>query len=225
MRALISKSAAEFAGTFCIVFFGCGSIASGASHSVVSSVFGLTVAVAICAFGHISAAHFNPAVTLGFAASGRFPIKQVPAYVSSQISGALIAALLLKIVFPDAVSYGVTTTLLFPTQAFLVEFLLTFVLMTVITAMATDGRSPRGMAGPVIGATVALCALFGGPLTGASMNPVRSLAPALLEGRWENFWLYVCAPAAGAVAAAFFYDAIRCETEEEGRVRQAKGCC
>jgi aquaporin Z len=179
----------------------------------------------ICAFGHVSAAHFNPAVTLGFAAARRFPAGQVPAYVAAQTLGALAAAWFLKSVFPEAPSYGATLTRLTPTRTFFIEFWLTFVLMTVIAAMATDDRSPRGLAGPAVGATVALCALFGGPLTGASMNPARSLAPALLEGRWENLWIYVLSSTAGAIVAALSYDAIRCESKKDGHAKQAKGCC
>ena len=177
--------------------------------------------VLISSIANISGAHFNPAVTLGFASTDRFPWKQVPAYVLAQVAAALVAMTLLKWVLPEHVS-GVTGTSLALSKAFFVEVLLTFFLMFVIAAVATDHRAVSQLAGVAIGATVALGALFGGPLTGASMNPARSVGPALVLGDTTNLWLYLVAPCVGAVAGAWAYRLIRCDDQAADNV---DGCC
>ena len=223
----VRKLAAEFIGTFTMVFVGCGAISVEVSqpgvigHFGISMIFGLVVGAMIYATGHISGAHFNPAVTLGFASTDRFPWKQVPAYVLAQCAAALVAMALLKWILPEHVS-GVTGTSLALSKAFFVEVLLTFFLMFVIAAVATDHRAVSQLAGVAIGATVALGALFGGPLTGASMNPARSLGPALVLGATTNLWLYLVAPCVGAVAGAWAYRLIRCDDQAADNV---DGCC
>ena len=223
----VRKLAAEFIGTFTMIFVGCGAISVEVSqpgvigHLGISMIFGLVVGAMIYATGHISGAHFNPAVTLGFASTDRFPWKQVPAYVLAQCAAALVAMALLKWILPEHVS-GVTGTSLALSKAFFVEVLLTFFLMFVIAAVATDHRAVSQLAGVAIGATVALGALFGGPLTGASMNPARSLGPALALGDTSNLWLYLVAPCVGAVAGAWAYRLIRCDDQAADNV---DGCC
>ena len=223
----VRKLAAEFIGTFTMIFVGCGAISVEVSqpgvigHVGISMIFGLVVGAMIYATGHISGAHFNPAVTLGFASTDRFPWKQVPAYVLAQCAAALVAMALLKWILPEHVS-GVTGTSLALSKAFFVEVLLTFFLMFVIAAVATDHRAVSQLAGVAIGATVALGALFGGPLTGASMNPARSLGPALVLGDTTNLWLYLVAPCIGAVAGAWAYRLIRCDDQAADNV---DGCC
>lgn len=179
------------------------------SHASISVIFGLAVAVMIYAVGHISGAHFNPAVTLAFAAARHFPFEEVLSYWISQFAGALAALGVLKFILPMGHSYGAT----FPSVPFMPalawEIILTFFLMFVIVAVATDTRAVGTMAGAAIGATVMLAAWVGGPITGASMNPARSFAPALFEGRLDVMWIYVVGPCIGAVLAALFYEAIR----------------
>ena len=223
----VRKLAAEFIGTFTMIVVGCGAISVEVSqpgvigHVGISMIFGLVVGAMIYATGHISGAHFNPAVTLGFASTDRFPWKQVPAYVLAQCAAALVAMALLKWILPEHVS-GATGTSLALSKAFFVEVMLTFFLMFVIAAVATDHRAVSQLAGVAIGATVALGALFGGPLTGASMNPARSLGPALVLGQTTALWLYLAAPCIGAVAGAWAYRLIRCDDQAADNV---DGCC
>jgi MIP family channel proteins len=212
---------AEFLGTFALVFAGCGAGISdvmtrgGVSHVGIALTFGFVVTVMIYALGPISAAHFNPAVTFGFAASRRFPWRYVPAYVAAQAGGAVLASLLHRLLFGADLAaragYGATRpSIPFPAAAGF-EGVLTFLLMLVIMAVATDRRVSGAVPGLAIGLTVALCALFGGPATGASMNPARSLAPALFAGgeALAVLPLYLLAPPTGAAIAALCYELLR----------------
>ena len=214
-KVLVKKSLAELIGTFTMVFAGCGSVMVAErfpgtlSHTVIAVVFGLAVAVMIYAVGHISGAHFNPAVTLAFAAARHFPFEEVVAYWASQITGAVLAIVVLKAILPVGQTYGATFPAVPWAQALGWEVILTFFLMFVIVAVATDTRAVGTMAGAAIGGTVMLAAWVGGPVTGASMNPARSFAPALFEGRLDVMWIYVVGPCLGAVGAALLYDAIR----------------
>ena len=235
---LLRKCTAEFAGAFAIVFGGCGAvtidqISGGAvSHVGIATSFGLIVMTMIYATGHISGAHFNPAVTLAFAASRHFPRREIIPYISAQCLGAIAASsvhyfslsAILEQRFPGAaLNLGVTLPLDDRwLTAFTWEFLLTFFLMVVIMAVATDFRAVGQMAGLAIGGTVWFEAMFAGPLCGASMNPARSLGPALLAGEWSHFTAYVLGPVFGAVCGAFFYEFIRCHPREDTEV---KGCC
>ncbi len=221
------KIIAEFIGTFAMVFAGCGAISVNAQsqgmigHGGIAATFGLVVCVMIYATGHLSGAHFNPAVSLGFASAGRFPWRELPGYVVAQIVAAVLAMLVLQALLPDHVA-GVTQTSLSLTGTLVLEFIITFFLMFVISAVATDHRAVGQLAGVAIGGTVTLCALFAGPLTGASMNPARSLGPALVLGQYADLALYLVAPCLGAVAAAWTYRLIRCDDE---RADDAAGCC
>jgi MIP family channel proteins len=179
------------------------------SHTVIAVVFGLIVAVMIYAVGHISGAHFNPAVTLAFAVARHFPFEEVLAYWTAQFVGAFSALSILKMILPIGKSYGATVPSVAVLQALSWEIILTFFLMFVIVAVATDTRAVGTMAGAAIGGTVMLLAWVGGPITGASMNPARSLAPAVFEGQLGVMWIYIIGPCLGAVVAALLYEAIR----------------
>ncbi|MEO8083314.1 MAG: MIP family channel protein [Ardenticatenales bacterium] len=214
----IRRLAAETLGTFFLVLVGTGTIMAddhlqGAIGPVgIALAFGLVVMGMIYATGHLSGAHLNPAVTIGLWSTGRFPSGLVPTYLLGQIVGATTASACLALVrtrLTGDLSLGVTTTQVGTVLGLGVEFLLTFALMFVIMAMATDDRAPVGFAGLAIGVTVAFDALVGGSLTGASMNPARSFGPALITQRWDHHWIYWVAPIAGALAAAHLYAWIR----------------
>lgn len=212
---------AEFIGTFALVFAGCGAVISdtmtGGRVTLpgIALTFGFVVAVMIYALGPVSAAHFNPAVTLGFATARRFPWRHVPAYVGAQVGGALLASfshrLLYGVPIANRAHYGASAPAVPIGAAIGFEVVLTFFLMRVITAVATDRRVPGAVPGLAIGLTVVLCALFGGPTTGASMNPARSLAPALFAGgpALVALPIYMLAPIVGAVLAALCYELLR----------------
>jgi MIP family channel proteins len=213
---LRAAAMAEAVGTFGLVFAGCGAIMvdqlSGGSitHVGVGLVFGLIITAMIYAFGHISGAHLNPAVTLGFTISGRFPVRRLPVYWAAQFAGACAAALCLRWMLGDVARLGATTpTIGGVAPSFVMETLLTFFLMLVIMAVATDDRAEGRAAALAIGATVGLEALFAGLVSGASMNPARSLGPAIVAGIWTAQWVYLLAPAIGASAAALLYEWLR----------------
>jgi len=195
---------AELIGTFALVFCGTGAIiinhATGGSitHVGVSAVFGLVVLGMIFSVGDVSGAHLNPAVSLGFWLAGRFPGREVILYSLFQTGGALLASFLLRLFFPNAPGLGETLPAISPGAAFAMEVTLTFFLMFVIINVSSGSRETGMFAGVAIGSVVALLALFAGPVTGASMNPARSLGPALVAGNLEHLWIYVCAPPLGA---------------------------
>jgi MIP family channel proteins len=213
-QPLSHRLVAEAIGTFAIVFFGCGAIMmlervpSAMTPTVIPVIFGLVVGSMIYAFGHLSGAHFNPAVTLAFAVARHFPFREVLIYWSAQLLGAFIAAGLLYYLFPSGSTYGATVPHVTVTQAFAWEFVMTFLLMVVIMGVSTDTRAVGVMAGAAIGAVVALDAFVGGWATGASMNPARSLAPAIVQGELGSVWIYLLAPVGGAVAGALTYRVI-----------------
>jgi len=166
--------------------------------------------VMVYATGHLSGAHINPAVTVAFTLSRHFPARDAVAYVSAQLIGATLAALVLLAVWPDKPGeLGATLPSVGVGGAFVYELVLTAFLMFVIMAVATDTRAVGAAAAIAIGGTVGLDALFGGPVTGASMNPARSFGPALAAGEWSDFWIYVAGPVAGAALGAFAYQAVR----------------
>lgn len=208
------KLGAEFIGTFALVFAGCGAIMVSATtpaltHGGVAAVFGLVVMVMIYATGHISGAHFNPAVSIAFATVGRFSWREVPGYVVAQTGAALVAAGLLNLILGDAAHLGSTTPSGSAGQTFAIEVVMTAFLMFVIKAVATDDRAEGQMAGLAIGSTVAFEALFGGPISGASMNPARSVGPALVSGQLDALWVYLAAPVLGAIVGALAYQIVR----------------
>lgn len=223
---MLRKFVAEFIGTFGLVFAGTGAIMINhitggvVTHVGVGLTFGSIVAVMVFATGHISGAHINPAVTLGFAIAKHLPWKQVPYYLGSQILGAITASVILLLVLGDVADLGATTPAvkngITDLQAFSIEILLTFFLMFVIMSVATDVRSVGQIAAVAIGATVGLEALFAGPITGASMNPARSLGPAIVGWTWSSQWVYVLAPIIGASAASMVYSWLRGEENYVG---------
>lgn len=211
---LIRRSAAEFIGTYGLVTAGCGAIMVNAqtgalTHLGIALTFGLIVTVMIAATGHISGAHFNPAVTIAFAVTRHFPWREVVFYIAAQVSAAILAALTLRLLLGDLASLGVTEPSGSIGQSFGLEVLLSAVLMFVIISVATDTKAVGAPAALAIGFTVALDALWGGPISGASMNPARSLGPALIAGVWEHQWIYLFAPVIGTVIGAILYGWIR----------------
>jgi MIP family channel proteins len=216
-----NKYLSELVGTFLLVFAGCGAIVVNDSmggplgHVGICLVFGLIVMVLIYSVGNVSGAHFNPAVTLGFYFSGRLKAREIAPYITAQVVGAIAAAALLRALFPAHTTLGSTL----PAggevvRAFVFETILTFALMYVILNVATGWQEKGIMAGAAIGGTVALDALFGGPICGASMNPARSIGPALVSGQTATLWIYLAAPVLGALLA---YPACRCT--------QGSKCC
>ncbi len=201
------KLLAESIGTFALVFAGTGAIvidhaSSGAiGHAGIALTFGLIVLAMIYTFGDVSGAHFNPAVTIAFAAAQRFPWREVPGYLVAQILGAIAASGLLRGLFPTEATLGATLPAGPAMQSFVLEVVLSFFLMLVILSVSTGAQEKGITAGIAIGAVIALEAMFAGPICGASMNPARSLAPALVSGHLEHLWIYLAAPMLGALLA------------------------
>jgi MIP family channel proteins len=209
---------AEALGTFALVFAGAGAIVVDArthalGHVGVALVFGLVIMAMIYAVGHVSGAHFNPAVSFAFALTRHFPWRRVAGYWLAQAAGALAAAALLRASLGGDAHLGATLPSGSQGQAFVWEAILTFFLMFVIMSVATDTRAVGEAAAIAVGGTVGLDALFGGPITGASMNPARSLGPAVVSGDLHGLWLYLLAPLAGATVGGIAYQFVRGEAE------------
>ncbi|GMN43473.1 hypothetical protein TIFTF001_012674 [Ficus carica] len=212
----IQKLLAEVLGTYFLIFAGCASVVVNLNKDKVitfpgiSIVWGLVVMVMIYSVGHISGAHFNPAVTFAFATTKRFPWKQVPAYIASQLLGSTLASGTLRLLFNGKHDHFAGTL---PTgsdmQSFVIEFIITFYLMFVVSGVATDNRAIGELAGLAIGATILLNVMFAGPISGASMNPARSLGPAIVSNEYKGIWIYLVAPTLGATAGAWVYNLIR----------------
>ncbi len=204
----MNKYTAEFFGTAFLVFAGCGAIIVNdlfgqvLGHLGVSMVFGLIVMAVIYSIGNVSGAHINPAVTIGFWAAKRIKFKEVPLYVLSQILGALLAAGVLKFLFFEHQTLGSTLPMTGIQTVFVMEVTLSFMLMFVILNVSVGHLEKGIMAGAAIGGIIALEALIGGPISGASMNPARSIGPALVSGNLQYLWLYILAPIVGTVLAA-----------------------
>ena len=210
------RLAAEALGAFALVFFGAGAImvdaeGGGLGELGVAVAFGLAITTMIYALGHVSGAHFNPSVSFGFALTRHFPWSGVVGYWAAQVAGAVAAALLLRASLGDVANVGATLPSGSDRQAFLWEVVLTFFLMLVIMAVATDTRAVGEAAALAVGGTVALCALVGGPVSGASLNPARSLGPALVSGELGSLWIYLLAPLVGATLGAITYQLLRGE--------------
>jgi aquaporin NIP len=229
---LARRSAAEALAAFALVFAGCGAAVSNAAFDGVlgqvgiALTFGLVVMAMIYATGHLSGAHINPAVTLAFTLTRHFPAREAVAYIAAQLVGATVGALALLAVWPDQpAQLGVTVPAagIGAGSALVYELVLTAILMFTIVAVATDTRAVGAAAAIAIGGAVGLGALFGGPVTGASMNPARSLGPALAAWEWSDFWVYVVGPVAGAALAALAYQAIRGPAAEPTTPREATG--
>lgn len=218
---LVRRAAAEGLAAFALVFAGCGAVVTNATHqntlgSVgVSLVFGLVIMVMIYATGHLSGAHINPAVTIAFTLTRHFPGRDAIAYIGAQVAGAVAGAFLLLAAWPSRpANLGSTVPSVSTGTALLYEIVLTAFLMFVIIAVATDTRAVGAAAAIAIGGTVGLDALFGGPITGASMNPARSFGPALASGTWTDFWIYIVGPVVGAAIGALAYQLVRGEHPE-----------
>jgi aquaporin NIP len=206
--------AAELIGTFALVFAGAGAImvddkTHQLGHVGVAIAFGLVIMVMIYAVGHVSGAHFNPAVSFAFALTRHFSWTRLLGYWIAQVAGALLAAAILRGSLGNRAHVGATLPAGSQAQAFLWEAVLTFFLMFVIMSVATDTRAVGEAAAIAVGGTVGLDAMFGGPVTGASMNPARSLGPALVSGDLHALWVYLVAPLVGAAVGAFAYQLLR----------------
>lgn len=220
MNLVTRQLAAEAFGAFALVFAGTGAIivneiSGGAiTHVGVAMTFGLIVLAMIYAVGDVSGCHLNPAVTLGFYTARRLEGRLVAPYILAQVAGAILASIALKLMFPASESLGATEPAGGVMQSFAMEFVLTLILMFVILSVSVGAEEKRLMAGVAIGAVIGLEAMFAGPVSGASMNPARSLAPALVSMRLGHLWLYLVAPILGAVASVAI---CRCV--------QPAGCC
>ncbi len=196
---------AEFLGTFGLVFAGTGAIVINTAsqgtvtHAGIALTFGLIVLAMIYTFGDVSGAHLNPAVTTAFAAARRFQWREVPAYIFAQIAGAFAASGMLRLLFPADTSLGTTLPAGSAGQSFILEAVLTFFLMLVILSVSVGAKEKGITAGIAIGSVIALEAMFAGPICGASMNPARSLAPAIVSGQVQHLWIYLAAPTLGAL--------------------------
>lgn len=209
------RSIAEAIGTFFLVLIGSGSVMVDAltrgavGHAGIGLAFAFVVIAMIYALGHLSGAHINPAVTIAFWSVRRFPTREVLPYVAAQCTGAVAASFFLRMTLGPIGDMGATLPALPLAAALAIEFVLSFGLMFVIMAVATDERVAEGFAPIAVGLTVGFCALMAGPLTGASMNPARSFGPALVGGAWRAHWIYWLAPLSGMIASAWCYNAIR----------------
>ncbi|XVJ57917.1 MAG: aquaporin [Tepidisphaera sp.] len=212
----MNKLIAEWLGTFCLVFAGTGAIivnevtGGSVTHVGVALTFGLVVMVMIHALGAVSGAHLNPAVSVGLAMAGRFRWRSIPGYVLAQVAGALAASWLLSVLFPASVTLGATLPAGSDWQAFVLEVVLAFMLMLVILSVTSIGSRVRAdMAAIAVGGVVGLEAMFAGPISGASMNPARSLGPAVVSGHFESLWVYMAAPLVGVGLAVLAWALLR----------------
>lgn len=217
----MNKYIAELLGTFALVFCGTGAIVINQqtggviTHIGIAITFGLIVMAMIYALGDISGAHMNPAVTFAFTIAKRFQLKQVLPYIVSQAAGAILASAMLKFLFPTNPTLGATLPAGTEMQSFILEFILSFFLMLVIINVANGSKEQGMFAGLAIGSTVLLEALFAGPICGASMNPIRSISPAVVSGHTEHLWIYILAPIAGTAFAIPVYHLLHNKTKKE----------
>lgn len=207
----MKKYLSEYLGTFILLFVGTGSVivnqhTNGAlGLSGIATVWGFVIIALIYSFGDISGAHFNPAVSIAFAVDNRFTWKEVPAFLIAQLAGALSASYVLHCLFPDNETLAITQPSGTAAQSFILELLMTFILMLVILRVSTGAKEKGITAGIAIGGTVWMLVLFGGPICGTSLNPTRSLAPAIVSGHFNALWIYLTAPFAGTLSAVFVH--------------------
>lgn len=226
--SLTRKLGAEFVGTFILIFVAtAGPIVNQKYHGAETLIgnaacAGLAVMVVILSTGHISGAHLNPSLTIAFAALRHFPWVQVPAYIAAQVSASICASFALKGVFHPFMSGGVTIPSIGHGQAFALEFLITFNLLFVVTAVATDTRAVGELAGIAVGAVVMVNILIAGPSSGGSMNPVRTLGPAVAAGNYKAIWIYMVAPTLGALTGATIYTSVKLGESEAQPPRQVR---
>jgi MIP family channel proteins len=222
--ALARRAAAEGIGTFALVFAGCGAIVTDAERGGalgvvgIGLVFFLVLLAAIAALGHVSGAHFNPGVSLGFFLTRHLPPRDLAAYWAAQFAGAVVAALLLLVIWPGhPADLGATVPSIAAGRALLIEVVMTALLMLVIMSVATDTRAVGAPAALAIAAAVGLASIAFGPLTGASLNTARSFGPALASGHWHDFWIYLAGPLLGAPLGAVTYQLVRGEEADGDR--------
>ena len=221
----MKKYISEFIGTFSMVFCGTGAMTINevtggeVTHVGVAITWGLIVMAMIYAFGETSGAHFNPAVTIAFAYAKKFEWKEVPLYIIAQILGAFIASFILWFLFPTSETLGSTIPTVDVWRAFVLELLLTFFLMVVIINVSTGSKEMGVVAGIAIGGVVLLEAMFAGPITNASMNPARSIAPAIVSGNLQHLWMYITAPILGALLAV-----VSCKLVKEDNCCSDENC-
>jgi MIP family channel proteins len=230
---MLGSAVAELVGTFILIFTGCAvataailqrSTAGPLSYDslAVALAFGLALTVVVAAIGHVSGAHVNPSVTLALAATNKFPWQFVPIYVGAQLVGAILGAIAVWITYGEPGRELADVAATFPAedvwdiQAFLVEVLVTFILVFVVISVATDDRAPAGVAPLAVGFALACGVLIAGPVTGGSLNPARSLGPMILAGRFDAAWVYILAPIVGAVLAALVYDRFASQSDATG---------
>lgn len=212
---------AEVIGTFALIFAGTGAVVvndvthQSITHVGVALTWGMIVMALIYALGDISGAHLNPAVTIGFWTARQFEGKQVVPYIIAQLIGAIAASVTLRVLFLEHDTLGATIPAGPWWQSFVLEVILTFLLMFIVLNVATGAKEKGIMAGAAIGATVGLEAMFAGPICGASMNPARSIAPALISGHLEYLWIYIVATTTGAILAVFAYQFVHAEIDSE----------
>ncbi|GLU01506.1 hypothetical protein SLE2022_188130 [Rubroshorea leprosula] len=215
------KLIAEFIGTFFLIFAGCGSVAVNNVYGSITFpgvcvTWGLIVMVMIYSVGHVSGAHFNPAVTIASALLGRFSIWQVPLYVVAQMGGSLLASFALSVLLHDPVSATKATTAFFGTapvgsniQSFIIEIIISYLLMFVVSAFSTDYRAVGQLGGIAVGMTILLNVLIAGPISGASMNPARTIGPAVIQQHYEGIWVYIAGPIIGTILGGGSYNLLR----------------
>lgn len=218
LNVKMKKLTGEFIGTYFLILCGCGAIVidqvtqGSITHVGIAITFGLVIMSLIYALGDVSGAHFNPAVSIAFTVAKKFPASSLIPYIISQIAGAIAAGFTLKLLFPANDFLGSTIPAGTALQSFILEILLTFLLMFVIMKVAHGSRETGMFAGIAIGSVVALEAMFAGPISGASMNPARSIGPAIVSGHTEHLWVYVTAPLIGAVLSIFLYNYLKTES-------------
>ena len=221
----MKKYISEFIGTFSMIFCGTGAMTvnevtgGDVTHVGIAITWGLIVMAMIYAFGETSGAHFNPAVTIAFAYAKKFAWKEVPKYIIVQVLGALTASLILGYLFPSSEYLGATIPTVDVGRAFVMELLLTFFLMVVIINVSTGSKEIGIIAGIAVGAVVLLAAIFAGPITNASMNPARSIAPAIVAGKMQHLWMYILVPILGAILAV-----ISCKMVKEDNCCEDSNC-
>ncbi|XP_025012197.1 nodulin-26 [Ricinus communis] len=221
--SVFQKIVAELVGTYILIFVGCGVALTDEVQRLtmvgIAIAWGVVLMALIYAVGHVSGAHFNPAVSIAFAAGRKFPWKHVPMYILAQVLGSTLASLTLRVLFNDLDDIEVTVTQYKDStsdlEAIIWEFIITFILMFNILAVATDYRASKDLSGVAIGGTLLFNALLAGPITGASMNPARSLGPAIVSGVYKNLWVFIVSPIFGALAATYVYNMLRVPEPEK----------